>query len=631
MNIGRGIGATMALVCALLGWEARYARAAVRLVDGACPTSGTGTQLACGPSGPFRTIQEGVNAMLPGDTVSVRGGIYQEHVVVQRACTATAPCVLAPYGSERPILRGMLQRADWSPASGASGVWTRTMEATPDELTKQQPDAYHPMTLYQNTGASVLTPLGYDGDNVTAPRDGHYSYHASTHRLYVNPIGTADPATSIYVPHLTILVEFESPAAYVTLRGFAIEGVRGILIESVNTGYPLQGITIEQNEVRYFPDFGIHVNGAPGVVIRNNVVEYGGRGLGGYAGSAYGAYGMRLFAIHGAVITGNVIGHLGHGACAWCDPPWDDNDHSRLDEYVYANAIDFKQTEGGTIADNIVTDVADWGIALDVSRGVTLSRNRVERARIAFLTRTQTPVPGSTACADNLFTDNVVTQSQVGVTVEDDGLLRGARYLARIERTSITSTPTRYDVPLRSYVIIIEDAATAPTERYLHGAKLLLRDDVFEPARRRFVFRSQDAADLVLADGGDSSVILTEGGSLRVVGIGGDAFDAEYALAAEDWSLLSDADPAAGVVYANPAGPISKIVFRANGSLRITGRGEELKQSLGTEPLLVQIELRLGAYRYCAEFGGSVQRFTMGERLLRRDAVSPAACPAPLS
>jgi hypothetical protein len=162
-------------------------------------------------------------------------------------------------------------------------------------------------------------------------------------------------------------------------------------------------------------------------------------------------------------------------------------------------------------------------------------------------------------------------------------------------------------------------------DAYVGGAKLILRDHPVHPARRRLTFRSDDAAGLGLG-GNDASALLAEGGRLRIVGIGGDAFDTEYALAPSRWALLDASDPAAGVRYANSDGPIGKIVFRAGESVRLTGKGAQLGHSLGSEPALVQVDLQLGGRRYCAEFGGASHRFVRGARLARLDApVRPRA------
>jgi hypothetical protein len=78
--------------------------------------------------------------------------------------------------------------------------------------------------------------------------------------------------------------------------------------------------------------------------------------------------------------------------------------------------------------------------------------------------------------------------------------------------------------------------------------------------------------------------------------------------------------------YRARAGPVTSIVFRSRRALRIAGHGALLEQSLGAEPSVVRVELRLGPYRYCFEFGGGLQRFSPGTMLLRKAALRPLAC-----
>src|SRR5262245_16394110 len=109
VEVRKSIGVVLAGACAGLALTATVARATVHLVDGACTTSGTGTSLSCGASGPFRTLAEGVLALAPGDTLNVRGahgsfsGIYFEELTLRNgsalpgkaiACTASQPCVI---------------------------------------------------------------------------------------------------------------------------------------------------------------------------------------------------------------------------------------------------------------------------------------------------------------------------------------------------------------------------------------------------------------------------------------------------------------------------------------------------------------------------------------------------------
>src|SRR6476659_7823641 len=136
----------VAAAAAAFALVAASATAAVRFVDGACPGSGTGAGLACGATGPFRTIAEGVLAMQPGDTLNIRGahggfdGVYFEELMRRDGatlpgkalpCTAGHRCVIqgcrAPGcpADEQPTVRGMTLRSDWVARGG--GVYARTM------------------------------------------------------------------------------------------------------------------------------------------------------------------------------------------------------------------------------------------------------------------------------------------------------------------------------------------------------------------------------------------------------------------------------------------------------------------------------------------------------------------------
>jgi hypothetical protein len=58
----------------------------------------------------------------------------------------------------------------------------------------------------------------------------------------------------------------------------------------------------------------------------------------------------------------------------------------------------------------------------------------------------------------------------------------------------------------------------------------------------------------------------------------------------------------------------------------VAGRGPLLQHTLATEPTVVEVELRLGPYRYCLAFGGTAQRFTAGKKLVRKKAARPTSC-----
>jgi parallel beta-helix repeat protein len=69
---------------------------------------------------PWRTIQHGVDALNPGDTLFIGAGTYRERIEIRRGGTARAPITLAAIPGARVIVSGADRlRAGWSKATGA--------------------------------------------------------------------------------------------------------------------------------------------------------------------------------------------------------------------------------------------------------------------------------------------------------------------------------------------------------------------------------------------------------------------------------------------------------------------------------------------------------------------------------
>src|SRR5262249_26781717 len=181
---------------------------------------------------------------------------------------------------EQPTIRGMTLRNDWVAQSG--GVFTRTMEATPEPdgqgRSSSGPD-YDPYLLMQDQGPVPFTPLSYAGDAVASPPDGQWSYDPATHVVRVNPIGTASPATSVYVPHFAFNVQVLPPTQYVTLQYLTFEGTRGRSIRIGISGSAMaNGIVVQHVIQRYATRHFILAQNAPDLVIADNLTEVGCRG-----------------------------------------------------------------------------------------------------------------------------------------------------------------------------------------------------------------------------------------------------------------------------------------------------------------------------------------------------------------
>jgi hypothetical protein len=424
--------------------------AAIRFVDGACATSGSGASLTCGASGPFRTINEGIESMAPGDTLYIRGahdafnGIYFDTLEIQNgsfqgkalACSAGSRCTISGCrtpicpADEVPTVRGMTLRT-WTSLGG--GLYSRTMEASPntDTLPPVERDGFDPGILYQGT-SYPLTPLGYAGDDVNTPADGKWSYLPATHAVRVNPIASADPATTIYVPHFGTGVYLASPSAYVTLAYLAFEGPRQKAVQIA--GVP--GLTLSHIRASYWNEHGIHTSGAggaPGILIEDSVVEYGGRGISWAASNSDTAFAMRLFGADGGVVRRNVIRHIGSSgeirlscgptctnahSCATCDAPWNTQTHTR---YSFGGvAYQVKQTDGFTFEDNLAEDIGTTAMAYDATRHAVARRNTLRRTGGGFTVNNFTPSGGCPTTSTSEYCYSCDDDFS-GNTIEDSG------------------------------------------------------------------------------------------------------------------------------------------------------------------------------------------------------------------
>jgi len=789
MGMGFAVAAAVVLY-------ATVASATTYFVDGACATSGTGTSITCGASGPFRTIGAGVQAMVAGDTLNIRGahgtfdGVYFEQITLEDGtglpgkalrCTASQRCVIqgcrAPAcpANEVPIVRGMTRRTDW--VSRAGGVYSRAMEATPqvDGQGRSEfgPD-YDPYMLMEDDGSFPMTMLAYAGDNVTAPGDGQWSFITASHQVYVNPIGSANPSTAVYVPHYAFNVHLEDPTAYLTIQYLTTEGTRGRGMEVRGVGSAdVNGLVIRGVTQRYVPRHFILGQNLPGLLLEDNVAEYGCRGWSFANPQSDGCFGYRLFAVPGGILRRNTMRHLGSAGrmrfsgpngwpCSWCDPPWNDPNHSQVSSFGVGYQV--KQTEGATIEDNVADDLEEVGISLDVARRVTVQRNVVTRVTRGIGMRNFTPTAGCPSTSplafcynsDHTIAFNTIDNvgfggdaSQCGIMIEVGGARHtGATMLARVVNNVVTNSPTagicvindddtlpipdltvahntvvgtprglivrdamlRMQVQSNLFTSVSEDAillstaamagtmldgdsvgpgaacpvrwrvpgfgslsipdtggtcstlaafaaasppneasgpdptagaggvtsttttltppstttsTTLVTQGQLSGRKLLLKDG----GTKRFTIVSADQDQLTLGDADTVASLIAQGGSLRITAVGGDAFSQTYPLPPANWQLLLQQQPGRGVFYRARGGPVSKVRFVAGKKLLLVGKSPDLQQTLGSEPSQIQVELRIGARRYCLVFGGDRKQFIPDARLILTNAPRPTACP----
>jgi hypothetical protein len=645
-------------------------------------------------------LVEGVRAMQAGDVLVVRGahgafnGRYREPLTLAPvsqlsgrgvACSASAPCVIrgctAPTcpTTERPIITAWFNRTDWR--ASTAGVWWRTMEATP--YVADQRDSWDPGGLYDATGR----PLGYDGDNVTNVRAGHWSYHPSTHRIYV---GSAAPNT-IRVPHYTYGALLRAPTTYMTLENLRIESPR---LTGIEIGQPVnatRNLRLINVEVSGFLRFGVHGHTLPDVRMERNTIEYGCRGASFVRNGWGGCFGIRLFAADRGALVNNTVRHMGFiTRCSWCDAPWNNSDQTRLEST--GNGLQVKQTGDGVISGNNLSDLSTQAVMADVSRRISITDNVIQRVRMGISSGNKTPQPSccpstSPSCyctsSDNVIERN--TLISVGgssvpggcvLYVEDGRRHTDSTFLARVRydniiaprgpaicvpsppppglvvsnntitaggslpgdtttttfpmgETTTTTFPTG-DTTTTTFSDTIPSSTTTTTtlppstdEHCLAGRKLVIAARADSPTGS-FRMRSTDTGNLLLGDDATAQEMRAMGGSIRVQAMGGDRFDETFPLPATSWHLMDEDQASRGLRFRNPEGAISRIAFKAGRGLAVSGKAVE-GLTLGSQPNAVRVTLQIGTTSYRLEFR-NMDRFVVDKSLVSKDEPAPERC-----
>jgi hypothetical protein len=211
------------------------------------------------------------------------------------------------------------------------------------------------------------------------------------------------------------------------------------------------------------------------------------------------------------------------------------------------------------------------------------------------------------------------------VVINPGGLTEETATIAGLGSLILTA-PLRFTHLPRETVAVVGDAQTTPPDEHLlSGHLLLLSQNPRKPETRRAQVVSKDRPQLALGSEGDVAALRAADGWLRVRAAGAGGFDVTYPLPASGWKPLEAKKPAKGLKHSGH-GPITKVVLTAGKQLIVTAKGKALGVELATKPGPVQVELALGARRYCLEFGGR-ERFKAGKRLLRQKASRAAACP----
>jgi CSLREA domain-containing protein len=268
-----------------------------------------------------------------------------------------------------------------------------------------------------------------------------------------------------------------------------------------------------------------------------------------------------------------------------------------------AGAIEAPAPGGTTTSTSVATTSStSTTVATSTSTSTTATSTSTTSTIVATTSTTSTSVQTSTSSSTTVPGSSTTTTSVVSTT---------STVSSTVTTTTIGGSTT---------------TTTLPAALLLTGRKLLLTDSPTRPAKRKAVLLSKDPA-LTLGDGnGSADDPVVNGGSLRVVAVGGDGFDTTYDLPPEGWVYLKGEGNDRGYKFRRGT-PVRKLILKPGKSLKILAKGDALAHTLTTQPDAVRVELRLGARRYCFEFGGT-PTFKAARRYKAKNAGAPTACPS---
>jgi len=305
-----------AILVGLLAFAAlSSAYGATYYVDGNCPGAGSGTNPACGSSGPKKLLSDGVALLsAPGDTLIVRG-VHPAHngesaafdgryfddwiLISGKNGSASANIKIQPYGYTGPGTgevvyidgtkspsSGWTKCSSCGTGSGTCGTvpvaacgetWYATDTTTAKKVVGAQKDDGTP--TYRVSSAANLTNshTGYTG---TTPEIDSYSPQNGVGPILVR-WGTSLPSKPFVFHDNNGMGFFVSNSSHITVQGFTIRcHVRPGLLAADNYGPPTN-ITFKDNRVLYGsymtlsgPDYGIASYSGNNISILGNEIGW---------------------------------------------------------------------------------------------------------------------------------------------------------------------------------------------------------------------------------------------------------------------------------------------------------------------------------------------------------------------
>jgi len=256
------------------------------------------------------------------------------------------------------------------------------------------------------------------------------------------------------------------------------------------------------------------------------------------------------------------------------------------------------------------------GVAAERSVSFTMRTSSGAYAQSATYTLrlTNTTTSTSTTASSSSTSTTSSTSSTSSSTLPPTSTTASSSSTSSTSSTSPAPTTTSSTLPF--------------VDQPLAGDELLLRDDARRPAKRRALVLSKDVA-LTLDFPGSAGDPTVDGAWLALTAAPGVVLTQE--LPAAGWRVVGKPASPKGYRYDDQRGvfgPVTSVLAKARKLIKITAKGDGLALSLAEDPRPVDVELRLGARRYCLAFGGTA-KLTPGTKLLAKGSAPPATCTLP--
>ena len=188
-------------------------------------------------SSPFATIGRAVKAVRPGDTVTVRGGVYHEVISISQKGTAATPIVIRGAAGETAVITGGYDvSTPWKKTAGFRSIWETPSEYSVNMLW----DRLNSYRFLELRSLAMLDSL-----------PGSFMLDRNTGKLYVHPLQSVHPDT----------------VGIVVVPWYEASGGKPVPVSGKGTsrwtrGVHISGeyITFDNFYVTFFPSQGIRIS-----------------------------------------------------------------------------------------------------------------------------------------------------------------------------------------------------------------------------------------------------------------------------------------------------------------------------------------------------------------------------------